>query len=170
MFLHKLYKYNKLLFFTCIFILFLFVYLNFKWGMVASPINQYGMFSEKFFIKDTHVIYSIQVNSNPILQHRLSAIDIDFIQSYPGSFESQRSKNEMVYGFMKKMLGPLLKDTSFLHCRVNDKEFYSWYTNMLHKREITSGTSIKLLSHQLQWKVNNLSDLDSSPKIIFIAP
>ena len=170
MFLSDLFKYSKFLFTTLIFFLLLFIYLNYKWGMVASPVNQFGMYSGKFFMNDTLALNTVRMNNEEILQDKLSVIDIDFIQEYPQSYKNQQSTNKVVFGSMKKMIKLVLIDSNYFYNQIIDKEFYAWYTKMVCKRLGKPLSSVELSYHKLVWRQNKFEEIVSPEKNIFIAP
>ena len=83
MFLKKLYQQNKFLFVAVIVFLSTYLFLNFKWGVIATPVQQYGMFSGKFIIEDPLPVYLVKANGKLINNALLSPIERDLLQSFP---------------------------------------------------------------------------------------
>ncbi len=138
--------------------------------MVASPINQFGMYSGKCFMNDTVTVYTTLIKKDEIKQNKLSVVDIDFIQEYPESYKYQQTTNELVFGTMKKMIKLVLIDSSFFFNKINDTAFYAWYNKMVCKRLGKPLSPVELSYHKLVWKHNKFEDIVSPEKINFIAP
>lgn len=66
MFLKQLYQYNKYGWAAFLFFVIAFFYINIKWGVVATPVYQFGMFSGTFHVSDTQHLYEIWVDGKKI--------------------------------------------------------------------------------------------------------
>jgi hypothetical protein len=104
MFLKQLYRYNKKIFIAVLIFLLAFLYINYKWGVVATPVLQYGMYSGPFYLKDTQSLYIIKANDERINEATLSFTDRDFLQLYPESYLSQKKINADCYTTMARYM------------------------------------------------------------------
>src|ERR1700744_4254191 len=104
MFIKELWTYSKKI--TIAFILFIILwgYFNYKQGAVAAPLFVYGMYSGKFFIKDTQRVIQLYANNKVIDLTKYSIIDRDLLQTSLQNYVAQKTVNEGVFLTMKRIL------------------------------------------------------------------
>lgn len=175
MFLKQLYQHNKGLFLLLVLFVFAFVFLNLKWGMVATPVYQYGMFSGQVHLKDTLRLTQVQVNGKAIDMSDQHFVSKDKMLVMPQKYLSAMFQNAAVHttmqGFFSKFgLGSLValdaKDTL-----VNPRIFMGWYQQqlraMLHKKI----DSIQIVEQRLVWDGNKMLPLEIPQKMnAFVYP
>lgn len=173
MFLKKLYYHNKVLFFAVIAFLAAYFYLNYKWGISATPVQQYGMFSGRFSLQDTLQVYQVKANGRWINNARVSVIERDLIQSFPDYYMSENLINREVYTNLEPYLfiGGLISETSHQHKffnRINDTLFTAWYkariTGIIHEKV----NSLEVYRQLFTWKHSRLNPIDTPAKLNFI--
>ena len=174
MFLTKLYRHSKMGFLIVIVFLFAFVYINYKWGVVATPIYQYGMYSAPFHIRDTQEVYLVRVNGKVVDCGKLSFADRDIVQLYLSNYEKQARVNEVVYRTMNKYLNftrSIGADYSSKFCNnISDTVFTSWYRAKLEKIINKRVDSMSVYKVYYTWQENHLRAIDSPLKLTFIVP
>lgn len=173
MFLKKLYQHNKFLFFTVILFLAAYFYLNYKWGISATPVQQYGMFSGPFSLQDTLQVYQVKVNGQWINNARVSTIERDLIQSFPEYYRSENMVNREVYNNLESYLfmGGLLSPTGHRHKffnQVNDTLFTNWYRARISGIIQEKVNSLQVYRQLFTWKNSRLNPIDTPTKLTFI--
>lgn len=136
MYLIKLIKKNKFLFFLIIGFFFIQIFINAKRGLTATPFLHYGMYSAKAEISDTLFIYKIFVNG------KLLRLNDNFPET-----------NDQILGPIKKYFSLPLKGNNIYHSHINkylsalkiphrsesftffmtELEFLKWYKKRLEK-------------------------------------
>lgn len=173
MFFKKLYGYNKSFCLAVVVFLMAYFYLNYKWGLIATPIQQYGMFSGKQFLKDTFTVYTVSANGKSINETTISQIERDAIQSYPEYYKKQEVNNEVVFFTLKKYFeyaGISMGNQQYKYRNaINDSQFNKWFKTRIEK--IINEPVHNPVVHQqkLTWKNNNLIAIGSPIKCSFIA-
>src|SRR4051812_15803220 len=97
MFLKKLYKFSKTWFILFLTFILFFIYINYKWGMVATPVFQFGMFSSTFKTTDTQIVFKIYVNNEPLNISKLSFIKRDLLLTSLQNYQQQQEHNAKLY-------------------------------------------------------------------------
>ena len=171
MFFKKLYRYNKTGCFVVIVFLLAYIYINAKWGVVATPVLQFGMYSSPFHIKDTQEIYMVKANQKMINCAELSFNDRDIVQLFLHDYERQLPVNTAVYNTMHNYSGlqSLMSYKNFTN-HISDTAFTHWYKRKLER---IIGEPIDLLSvfkQDLVWQLNGLQASGTPIKINFIVP
>jgi hypothetical protein len=93
MFLKQLYNYSKVLFFALIFFIMLFVYINYKWGVTATPIHQFGMFSSVMKKTDTQNIYHIYADDRLVDMSKIYFSKRDLLLNSIAFYKIQQQYN-----------------------------------------------------------------------------
>lgn len=171
MFLKELYRHSKAACFIVVAFLLAFIYIFLKWGIVATPVLQYGMYSAPVHISDTQEVYMIAVNKKFVNCGALSFMDRDILQVSLAEYEKQATVNSSVYNTMHKFLGFTgLMDPDKYSNHLTDVEFTKWYKTKLEK--ITGGAvdSLSVYKQKYLWQQNNLQSIGSSTKLAFIVP
>lgn len=135
MFLKQLYQHNKGLFFVFVFFVFAFIFLNLKWGMVATPVYQYGMFSGPVHLKDTLRLTQVQVNGTFVDMDEYHFVTKDKMLVMPQKYLSAKQQNKVVQAsmnsfFSKFGLGNLV-DLTANDTLVDAPIFMVWYQQQL---------------------------------------
>ncbi len=174
MFLKQLYRYNKKIFIAALIFLAAFLYINYKWGVVATPVQQYGMYSGPFYLKDTQSIYIIKANGKQINEAALSFTNRDFLQLYPESYLSQKKINADCYATMARYmrlvgLSGFMTPDKFTN-KTDDVIFGKWYCD--HVKQVTGNTidSISIYRQQFVWAAAQLQPADTPVKLLSIVP
>jgi hypothetical protein len=174
MFLKQLYRYNKKIFIAVLIFLVAFVYINYKWGIVAAPVLQYGMYSGPFYLKDTQSIYIVKANGKKINQAALSFTDRDFLQLYPQSYLSQKEINANCYGtiarFMRLVgLSGFMMQDKFTN-QIDDIIFGKWYCDHIKQLTKNNVDSISLYRQRFVWADTQLQPVDTPVKLLSLVP
>ena len=137
MFIKNLYQYSKTAFIAFVLFIVLFIIINYKWGVVATPVYQYGMFSSVFHIKDTQTVYHIYINDTKldITQYHFAERDM-FLISLENYAKSPKS-NSVIFFIMKRLLdktgsGSLMQQANYSNT-VSDTTFSLWYKKLLQQ-------------------------------------
>jgi len=172
MFLKKLYRFNKTAFFSLLLFLIAFIYLNYKWGVHSTPVYQYGMFSSKFYMKDTQTVFKIYTDGRLLDITKYSFIEADRLFVSLQNYAKQKNVNESVYNVMKqipaKIVAAGVMKHEFYTNDVTDEIFTKWYRQLLEK--ITGQPFIKLevYRQKVLWYNNTLKEIASPEKLPFI--
>lgn len=174
MFLKKLYRHNKTLCLVVVAFLFAYIYLNYKWGMVATPIHQYGMFSGKHYFKDPLKVYFVKANGKNINEATISQIERDVLQTYPDYYEKQKSVNESVYNtvsaFFKYAAISAEKNRYKYLNTINDSLFTTWYQTKIREIIHEPLKYLEVTRQQFVWENGKLKPIDTAKKLSFIVP
>lgn len=173
MFIKQLYQHSKTMFFCFLSFMILFVVINYKWGLVAMPVLQYGMYSGKHFLKDTLSFYTVSVNDKPLNSAVMSQGDIDNIQSYLDTYLLYQESNKVTYHSMRKYIAYVGLESFANHCKYNvvvsDASFYKWFRNKMEK---VAGVPVHQLSANRQlltWTGTTLQPAGPAFKIPLVA-
>ena len=163
MFLKALYKFNKVYFVVSLGLLFTFLFINYKWGMVASPISQYGMYSGVYKIKTAKTLYTHIVNGEKLDAQRLSIIQNDFLQSFPVYYESEAEINKATFYTMLPYLNKMglahQEDSAKFLNHFSREKFRSWYIQKLSVIINNRVDSFKILQQQYIWTDGELKSI-----------
>ncbi len=173
MFFTKLYQQNKFLFLAVIVFLSVYLFLNYKWGIIATPVQQYGMFSGKFMIDDPLPVYWVEANGKMINHAGLSPIERDLLQAFPEYYQTQKSNNEAVYNSIRKFIFPggALVESSHKYKffnQVNDTIFSNWYRARVTEIINEKVDSLAVYQQFFRWKDHRLHPIDTPVKLKFI--
>lgn len=134
MFLKNLYNYSKALFFALVFFIILFVYLNYKWGIIATPVYQFGMFSGMMKKTDTQNIYHIYVNDRLLDMSKIYFSKRDLLLNSIAFYKIQQQHNISVFD----ILNPFFSKVKFTSWDINifsnnitDEQFLTWFKKKL---------------------------------------
>lgn len=171
MFLKELYRHSKAGCFVVIFFLLAYIYINVKWGIVATPVLQFGMYSSPFHIKDTQEVYMVKANKRMVNGSQLSFNDQDIVQFFLHDYEKQQLVNEAVYNTMHNYpgLNNLMSYKNFTN-HVTDTAFTRWYKQKLEKIIGEPIDSLSVFKQDLIWQLNGLQASGTPIKINFIVP
>lgn len=164
MFLVQLYRRYTFLFILFVCWLGAFVFLNLKWGLVASPVYQYGMFSKPMHIREARPAYRIVVNGVQLNPAHYSFAQRDILYVSLDKFQWQQEQNRKVFHALGKFLPVSKNNHSFFNHALTDETFAHWYRQRVS--EIT-GVSIQNLEvyHEYWWWNDGNMLLQSSKKL-----
>ena len=153
MYLKQLYFYDKKIFFLFIIYFVSFLYINFKSGLIVSPIMQYGMYSSMTKISDTISINRVYVNDTILDFSQLSMADRDVIDVSLDNFYSEKINNRNVYTTIKRVTKAdrIMKEKVYLNS-ITDQIFYNWYQTLLENILNRKIDNIKILKQKYVWK------------------
>jgi hypothetical protein len=174
MFITKLYTHSKIGCFAFISFIMAFIFINYKWGVVATPVLQYGMFSGKAYLKDTQAIYIIEANHKIIDCTMISLTERDILQVYPDYYEKQNAINQTTYTTMKKYmrysgLSGLMNIDKFTN-KITDSVFTNWYKLKVKKIINEPVLSLSVFKQHFLWKNRRLEPIDTPLKLSYIVP
>lgn len=166
MFLVQLYRHHKVLFVLFVGWILAFVFLNVKWGMVASPVYQYGMFSKPMSIEEPQPAYRIVVNGEMLNTVHYSFAQRDVLYVSLDKFRWQSEQNRKVFQALKKFLPTAVEQRATYTNTINHQQFSDWYRERVS--EITGLRVQSLEVYQEYWKWHpGACALQSSEKLIY---
>ena len=162
MFINKLFYYDKKIFFLFIIYFISFLYINFKSGLIISPIMQYGMYSRMSKISDTVHLNRVYVNDCILDFSKLSMADRDIIDVGIDNYFDEKVNNINVYTTIKRVTktNQLISDNFYFN-DITEKTFYDKYKTLLENILDKKIKNIKILKHKYVWyddvffRVNN---------------
>jgi len=172
MFIKKLYRYSKAVFFVFAAFIIAFVFINYKWGVVATPVYQYGMFSSVFHVSDTQVVYHIYVNDKHLDITKYAMAKRDMMLISLENYEKAKEINQPVFFTMKRILdktglGYLMSQPNYSN-NINDTVFSMWYKKLLQKTTGFPVVKIAVFSQKYVWVNNLLNPVSSPEKLSFL--
>lgn len=171
MFIRKLYQYNKT---ACrLFIAFIaaFAFINYKWGITAAPILQFGMFSSPMYLKDTQTVYLVVADGERIDCSKLSLTNRDIIQIYPADYLRSKEVNVAVYNTMQPYIGFTgLMQLDKYNPKVSDSSFTNWYKQKVQAILKKRVDSLQVFKQDFIWQGNSLQPIGSPYKLLCIVP
>ncbi len=137
MFLPKLFRHSKALFLALVGFVILFGYLNLKWGVTATPIYQFGMFSGIEKLTDTQQVYYFIVNSKPVSISHLPFPERDQLLASLGQYRLQSSRNPAAFGVIRALaagagVAGVMKADNYIN-HFTEPEFARWYIHLFQK-------------------------------------
>ena len=155
------------------FLLFIcvFLFINYKQVAVAAPVYQYGMFSEKFYIKDTQTIYSVFVNGKPADLHKLNFPVRDILLVSPEYYERSKQSNHAVYQAMKNIsdhlnAGKFFKSELFGNT-ISDSIYFQWYKGITRSITNTKTENIEVYTQKYLWDIHAFKPVSLQTKILY---
>lgn len=169
MFIRRLYRYNKALCGLFAAFIILFVIINYKWGTVATPVLQYGMYSTVFTIKDTQTAYRVLANGQPINNAAISLTSRDILQIYPDTYTRQARVNKDAYEIMKRYFGYAGLSSIMNYDRfsntISDSLFMNWYKIQAEKITGRAINGLAIYKQHFTWQGSSLQPIDSAIKL-----
>ena len=152
-FIKKFWFFDKKATITFVLFVLFWGFINFKRGAVATPLLQYGMFSNTYYLKDTQKVLHIYVNDKMINFSKYSMSERDQLQVFLEDYLGQKDNNERVFITMKRILskaeiGKLMKEETYT-CRLSDDDFTKWYTKIIER--ITHEKVVKLAAYHQKY-------------------
>ena len=150
----------------------LFGLINYKWGVVATPVLQYGMYSSPLYTKDTQTVYIIEADKKIINSAEISLTERDILQIFPDNYEREKLVNEAAYVTMKKYISytGLVGDMSYdkYSNEVTDSIFSNWYKTKVEKITGNQVQSLSVYKQHFVWKQKKLEPIDTITKLTYI--
>ena len=171
MFLKALFKFNKMYLVITVLLLFTFLFINYKWGMVAAPISHYGMYSGVYKTQTPKTIYTHTINGKVINSQDMSIIQNDFLQSFPEYFQNESNINHSVFKTMQPYLQKLgvakQKDSAKFLNHFTKQEFKNWYEQKLSAIVNNKIDSFSIQQQDYIWSATGLFPVGKATKINF---
>lgn len=169
MFLKDLWFYNKKAVLFFLLFISIWVFLNVKQGAVATPILQYGMYSEKYYSSDTQNVVRLYINNQPVDYSKLSMSARDQLQVYLESYLHQQHNNERVFNTMQRIFNKVgiaqwMKKEYYVNT-ITDKEFTEWYTNLAEKITAEKIFQLSAFQQKYTWQNGQLTAITSPVKL-----
>ncbi len=152
MFLVKLYHYSKGLFYTLIVLLLLFLYINFKWGVVATPIYQYGMFSNAWYNAGPYPAYTVELNRHTYQLSNLPFPVRDQCVVIFSRYLSLEANNQWAIKAMLPLYGTSFNSDDVIAGRVSAEVFSKWFEQWLGKVTGEQVNSLIIYRSMVSWK------------------
>lgn len=156
MFLKALFKFNKIYFFVSLILLSAFLFINFKWGMVVSPISHYGMYSGVYKTQTEKTIYTHIINGKKLDPQQLTIIQNDFLQSFPAIYQTESGINNAVFNTMFPYLNKVglasQNDSAKFTNHFSKGKFKNWYAEKLANITQHKIDSFRILQQQYIWQ------------------
>ena len=141
--------------------------------MVATPVQQYGMFSGKSFVADPVIFYVVDLDGRRIDESALSQTERDLLQSYPQLYECQSVANASVYNVISNVFAHAgISTENWRHKFTNDikdLQFANWYNNKLKDITGKSFTNMALYKQGVKWERGRFVATSKPLKLSFIA-
>lgn len=165
MFLKKLYRHSKWMFLLFGTFILAFLFINFKWGMVATPVLQYGMYSGQQNLSDTIRVYRVLVNDKLIDPVQISAGQNDFIQTFLDAYPGQEENNKLVQATLNKYFGPFKMPAEL---PVTDAIFSAWFRQKMQRLVLEPIQTLAATRQHFVWAGNKLAPIDTASKLTFL--
>ena len=149
MFLRKVYNHSKWMFVVMICFIIGQALINYNHGAVATPLYNYGMYSEAFKVKPAYDVIIVEVNGSPLRGQDFSIQQWDKIYLPIRYYLSADSNNNQMIAIRNRMYTHLHlnslkeKNQQFINPPLSPQQFMSWYSNYL---EQVVGDPIKTLT------------------------
>ncbi len=165
-----IWKQHKILALLCCAYFLVFIWLNIKQGIVATPVLQYGMFSGKKTLSDTSSGYIFYVNNKKIPLSNLSFTERDILITSLEKFLQNNENNEVVYNSFSNIIQKaninLSSKKELYTNKITDSTFKNWYKQKIEKFTKIKVESVNIYKQKYNWQINNIQLVDT-PKIIF---
>ncbi len=166
MFISRLFRHSKIAAICFVSVIVAFLYINYKWGVVASPLYQLGMFSRPVHTSDTLIVYTIHVDDKPLLLNELPFVHNDMLLVSLSRLEDHREHNLNVMGvfnkFSLKMLKKPLSHETFTN-KITDAQATDWFKNLLKSYQVQV-SKLSVTSNRYVW-INQQLTAIGSPEI-----
>lgn len=168
MFIPRLYTHSKLAAICLVMFIALFIYINYKWGVVASPIYQLGMFSKVAHKTDTQNVYTLYSDDKPIVLNDLPFIYNDMILVLLSRYETHTSHNREVLDVFNKyairiLHKPLPADIYTIN--ITEHQASLWFSKLLQSYDIPV-RNLSVYSRNYTWENGHLKESPGEVKKI----
>ena len=166
MFIKKLFRHSKVAAICFLSFIAAFLYLNYKWGIIASPIYQLGMFSGVMHKNDTQSVYTVYVDDQPLILNNRAFIHNDMLLVALTQYENHQEHNKEVMDVFNrlshKIKGTDLPATFFTNT-IKDEAATEWFKQLLSRTGVTV-RKLSVSSNKYVWDKQQLKPT-SSPEI-----
>ena len=171
MFLKYLYANSKTRFVLFMIITASFIFLNIKWGAVATPLYQYGMFSGRMYPADTQKIYHIYVNDKLVDLNTITQAKKDLLFITLEKFEKEKEINDLVFISMQKIfsyagVGSFMKENNYKN-NIPDQLFAHYYQKLLQDVLDYHIVKTSIYSQLYRWHSGKFLPASSPEKLPF---
>lgn len=169
MFLKQLYTYSKTAFLAFAAFILIYFFVNYKWGAVATPIYQFGMFSTKFYLKDTQSVFKIYVNDKVLDITAYHFAERDMLIVSLENYMKQEGVNKNIYTTMVKIPGfNRLMKPEYYSNNISDIFFTAWYKHLLQQITGKPVEKLEIYRQKVLWYNNRLNESTIPQKLTFI--
>ena len=174
MYLLKLYKHQKQNFILVILFLSFSLIINYKSGMIATPINLYGMFSGGYSINDTLSVNKIVIDGQPLNYSKYSYEKRDLMIGILDKYLLEKQNNSDIFETFKKLSLKVnssinISSTTFNN-QINKDVFMKWYGELLTRICKKNISQFEIYNQKYIWKENALVSVDSVVQIMSYVP
>ena len=171
MFIKKLYQFNKAACYLFMAFITAFAFINYKWGITATPILQYGMFSSPMYLKDTQTVYVVVADGETIDCSGSSLTNRDILQLYPANYLDSKSIHTAVFNTMQPYIGFTgLMQLDKYNPNLTDSSFTNWYKQKVQAILKKRVDSLQVFKQDFVWQGNTLQPIGSPYKLRCIVP
>lgn len=169
MFIAQLYKYSKTACLAFLTFILIYIFINYKWGAVATPAYQYGMFSTKFYMKDTQVVFKIYTNDKLLDITAFHFAERDMLIVSLENYMKQEKVNHSIYSTMTKIpvAGKMMKQQYYTNT-ISDMAFTAWYRGLLQQVTGKPVEKLEIYRQKVLWYNNTLNEITPPQKLAFI--
>lgn len=145
----------------------------YKWGAVATPIYQYGMFCEKFYMSDTQKVFQLYIDDKIISYKNYNQHDMDIVQEVIQNYINQKKSNPEIYTTLNRFYSKI-GITSFINKKnylntISDEAFINWFAKNIPKNRCQNPKDLKVELHEFLYKQTHLVFLKSTTIIDSLA-
>ena len=169
MFITRLYKHSK--FAAICFLLFIasYLFINYKWGVVATPIYQLGLYSGVAHIGDTQTVYTFYVDDKLLLLNNLPFAHADMIVVSLSRYKNHEANNKAVMDVFNKYSNKLFNQSLQIKPYTNaitDQQAGLWFHQLLRGYGIPN-KKISVYSNRYIWVKHQLRPI-AQEKLIHV--
>ena len=169
MFLKKLFHFNKVLCIVLVFFFASFCFINYKHGLVAAPVFQYGMYSDVFHKSDTQEVYHFYVNDKMIDLTKYDFANRDNILATVSYYKKSKQSNLDFYATIKRIfnkigLGKFMLQDTYTN-KITDEQFMDWYKKYLEHIIDSPIDKLVIYSQLYAWQSDFLKPVSTPEKI-----
>lgn len=169
MFYKKLYQHSKGLFWIFVSFLFAFVFLNYKWGVVATPVYQYGMYSGPTYLSDTLHLMQVNINGKKLNMAEYAFASKDKMLVMPERYLKSLHQNKAIQQSLQRIftpvgMGALFNSDNFVQ-QVQPQLFMQWYRNQLQNFMHEEINAIEIVQQDYLRQATHLVPLGTPQKI-----
>lgn len=171
MYLFRLYKFNRPAAVICCLLLAGYAYINVKWGLVATPLLQHGMYSQPVPIDGNRTVYQLLDSSGNDLMKKLSFYQKDQLTFYLNNLR-YRSSNEHVLAVFTPILRPFRADRNPGHFGIvppADAVLENWIPRWLNSslgRSVPAYSIRKITAVAYRWSDRLIQTSDAPSDLI----
>lgn len=169
MFLSQLYKFNKSAFLFFFAFIIIYAFINYNWGAVATPVYQYGMFSTKFYLKDTQTAFKIYTNDKLLDISNYHFAERDMLLVSLENYIKHKEVNASIYTTMRKIPGldKIMKATAYSN-NISDTVFTTWYKRLIKTVTKKPVEKLEIYTQKVHWLNGTINEITPPQKIINI--